>query len=308
LQFDQLIRGVQDGIDTYSRFIQGGNTSGRLTGQIGPFPTGSRSSEKAIQAAIAMGLNNQRNKTNTNPLIKTIWCPKNIHPYLNNITTTKVSIKPEWNEEEIAKSYDLAWSDRSRNRRKPDWYCQIKHHVSTHVKSAEGLSDLFWGLVDKKYLSKRHGRDVEMVFIWAEHRDYRENDRFLHFENTEGIMRLTLEPGYAEYRETPESTNVRFGNLKYENYGNAKRKPETYWWDRKNAVLHPNNLTAISRILGSVSNTSFYRQYRQHGSLHIWTDYKQLVSSCGSWHVYVHRLRSSRLTKSRGMDFFEWIP
>jgi len=294
----------------------------RTTGDIGPFLEGVKMAEKVFQGAIILGLNNARNRQDTHPLLKAIWCPKYlfertvVNPrgidYIPVINQKSGVIGRVWEKEEIQKTYDLAWTDRQCGRsvpKHPDWYCQIKPFVTSHDNLAKALGDLFWGYVDREYLRTRHDRNVELVCIWAEPAP-REDDRFIHFEENQGEMEFKLEPGYSEYKVNPDDeAAIRMGNVEFNDFGvgNPGRREENWWWDRDNAILHPNNVTAVKQILGSGTNASFYRMYRQPGCLTLKTEYRQLSSQCGNWHVYIHRLTSGILEDAGGIPFFEWI-
>ena len=271
--------------------------------------------ESIFQAAICKGLAQARNSRRDKPLIKKLWCPNKLWKdgidYLPEIPVKASKITSVWMGEEIQKEYDLAWTDT--NTILPKWYCQIKVHASNHVKCCQALGDMLWAFVDLKYLKNRHNRDVEMVFIWSEYSGQsgagcRADDKFLHFVQDEGKMQFRFEPGYATYDPNGNGKNIRLGNVSYINYKNRKRDPSTWWWDREKAILAPNNITAVKQILGSGTNSSYYRMYRQKGCLIINSNYKQISSQCGNWHAYIHHIKGGRLMNADGKKIFEWIP
>jgi len=262
--------------------------------------------EGVFTGALTLGLNAITNTSGNH--LKKIWCADIHHPYLTNIVTKNPSIKRVWKGEEPQKEPDIAWTDT--NRKLPDWYCQVKVFWggdNRHVKHCQALGDFMWSYVDQQYLRERHGRDVEMVFCWAEHASAREEDRYLHFEDDEGEMEFRFEPGYAEYAPILDAQEVRIGNVSFNDFKGEGGNPENYWWDRENAILHPNNVTAVKEMMGTGTNSSYYRMYRQPGCLTLRTEYRQLTSESGNWHAYVHRLISGSLDGTT-TPLFEWFP
>tara|TARA_B100000683_G_scaffold85444_1_gene84355 strand:- start:579 stop:1517 length:939 start_codon:yes stop_codon:yes gene_type:complete len=312
MRLEQLVESVQWAIDTYGPHM--GKNKARISTNIGNYSSGAEMTESVFQAAVCKGLAQATNSKGDKPLIKKLWGPSdlwNSTDHLPEIPVKTSKITRVWKGEEIQKEYDLAWT--CTNSKLPKWYCQIKTHASTHVKCSQALGDMFWAYVDKKYLKNRHNREVEMVFIWSEYSGQsgagcRADDKFLHFVQNDGKMQFRVEPGYSEYDYKNNGKVIRLGNVSYINYKDQRNNPATWWWDRESAILAPNNITAIKQILGSGTNSSYYRMYRQKGCLIINTNYKQIISQCGNWHAYIHHIKGGRLTRADGKKLFEWIP
>lgn len=252
-------------------------------------------------AAIVHGLLSTK-ETN----IKKIWCAEmHNHNYIPKSIKASTSYSSNLEIEWIPKDPDIAFATSSKES--PNWFCQVKFDVQSHVKAVQALGDFFWGAITKLVFSKEKRRDLQYVFVWSEHSSERhDSGGFLKFEKPEGKMELRLSPGFSR---------GGYGKCKY-----SKMNTNDPWWDSKNAILTPNNYTTIKQMLAAGTNGTFYRMFHQKGELRIRSEYRQLfvpTSKGEGWNIYVHRLLepdSYKLLKSESSDstmeekILRWIP
>jgi len=256
-------------------------------------------------AAIINGLFSQDESN-----IEKIWCAKkHNHDFIPGGVVKSTSYSSNLTEEGewFPKDPDIAFTTIRDSL--PNWFCQVKFDVQSHVKAVQALGDFFWGAVTKLVFEREKRRALEYVFVWAEHSSDRHKSKgFLRFDDAEGQMELRLSPGF---------TRGGYGNCQY-----SKLDTDNPWWNSRDAILKPNNYTTIKQMLAAGTNGTFVRMFHQPGEMRVKSEYRQLFIPTGEeedvgWYVYVHRLMEASTYELLNSDreeeltmdkLWHWIP
>ena len=98
--------------------------------------------------------------------ISRIWCAKqHNHAFISDdfekstSYTQRNPLEDEW----LPKDPDISFSTTGDSR--PNWFCQVKFDLHSHVKAVQALGDFFWGAVTKLLFEKNDRRNIEYVFV-----------------------------------------------------------------------------------------------------------------------------------------------
>ena len=276
--------------------------------------------ESIFNSGIISGLSNPEQP------VTTIYCAEHDHEQirvLNPDIAVENSFEGNASRFMFNKKPDICIRDDEQfDEGWPNWFIQVKKGVDSHIKAAQALGDYLWGFIDKSYLSHNGIEDLNYAFVWFETVEKRKVDRWLHFEvpdfpedgTIEDLQEMTLEysPGYHLDFGLP-GISSSLGNIRFKACNSAGATP---WIDREDCILRPNSYSVIKQMLGTGTNSSYVRMFRQGGTLRLSSQFAQFIvdeTLC----VYIHLLNPDyELTDVNvnadnspfGDPLFGWLP
>jgi len=317
MDFVEFINSVRSGI---ANMMQNSDDGEYLNADFWGYPSGERMIENIFNSGIISGL------TEPTTTVSKIFCAVHDHAEIQSVNANiekSTSFEPNAARFMFHKKPDICIRDNDATEDGwPNWFIQVKKGVDTHVKAAQALGDYLWGFVDKRYLSNNGIEDLNYAFVWFETVAKRKEDRWLHFDvpdfpmegSEEDLSQMTLEfsPGY-HLDLGIQGLLQSYGNIRFQRCDSAGATP---WTNRTTRVLRPNNYAVVKQMLGTGTNSSYIRMFRQEGALSLTSQFAQFTvdeTLC----VYIHLLNPQYGLEDSGITeenspynerLFGWMP
>ena len=317
MEFVDFIQAVRSGITNMMRSSEDGEY---LNDDFWGYDNGGKMIENIFNSGIISGL------TEPSTTVSKIFCADHDHAQIQSVNASiecSTSFEPNAARFMFHKKPDICMRDDDATGNEwPNWFIQVKKGVNSHVKAAQALGDFLWGFVDKRYLNHNGINNLNYAFVWFETVDKRKEDRWLHFDvpnfplegSVEDLRQMTLEysPGY-HLDLGIQGLSQSYGNIRFQR---CNSPGATSWTNRNARVVRPNNYSVVKQMLGTGTNSSYIRMFRQEGTLSLTSQFAQFTvgeTLC----VYIHllnpdyELEDSDITPENSPyneRLFRWMP